>query len=150
MGYYTRVDGEIVITPPLTATEMSEVGIKPLTGWPRDRWIAVRERHGREVEMDIAVRINVAEHANDERLLIKTHTGVALVPSWDDEYKAYSTKEDLQTLINSFPGHEFTGEMRMEGEDNLDVWKLQVKDNVVEAIYPTLVWPDGSEETYRR
>jgi hypothetical protein len=150
MGYYTRVEGEIVITPPLTENEMTLVGVHPRAGWPSDRWIATVRRHNRNEEMDLAVRINVAEHANDERQLVKTITGVALVVAWEDEFKAYYLEEDLRSLVNTFPGHEFTGELRMEGEDNLDIWKLQVKDNVVEVIYPRLVWPDGTEETYPR
>jgi len=151
MGYYTRVEGEIVISPPLTRQEMEAVGIYPNGQYSPDRWIATVQRYGRETEMDVAVRVNVAEQANDELSLTKTITGVALVTAWDDEYKGYYIEEDLRTLVNTFPDHEFTGELRMEGEDNLDVWKLQIHNgHEVVACYPKLVWPDGSEETYQR
>jgi hypothetical protein len=149
MGYYTRVDGEIVITPPLSWSEMNDAGVHPRDGYSHDRWIARRHRHGRMTEMDVAVRV-ITTPLDVYSSAVNPPEGVALVETWDDESKVYYIEEDLKTMIAQFPGHTIAGEQRMEGEDNLDVWKLQVKDNVVEAIYPKLVWPDGTEETYRR
>jgi hypothetical protein len=148
MGYYTRVDGEITIAPWLTQSEMELAGLAPREYYPKDRWIVVTSRYYRDDPLEIAVRVEVNELIVPEGKFT-TVTGVALIQSWDDASKAYYIEEDLRTMVNTFPEHSFTGELRMQGEDNLDIWKLAIhNEHDVIVLRPKLVWPDGTEETY--
>lgn len=149
MGYRTVVAGEITITPPLTQAEMEAVDVVSRHHYLPERWIGTTRRHNRDEEvLDIAVRVEIDAHYEGDELRT-TITGVALVGSWDDEFKAYYIEEDLQTMVNTFPDHSFSGSLLLEGEDNLDIWRLAVHNgHDVVVLRPKLVWPDGTEEVY--
>lgn len=130
MGYYSRVEGEITITPPLTLQEMRAKPYGELrnTGdrWPRER--------------DVALRVESEEVDTAEGLLIKKR-GVALIPASDDSYKAYYLKEDVQDAIDQYPGHTFSGYLESQGEDG-ELSRVVVKDGVAHEIKPEIVWPE--------
>jgi hypothetical protein len=55
-------------------------------------------------------------------------TAVALVPTWEDSYKAYNLVEHVQEAIDAFPDHTFTGRLDCEGDENTDLWRVVVRD----------------------
>ncbi|MEV8418762.1 DUF6205 family protein [Streptomyces niveus] len=69
-------------------------------------------------------------------------TASALVPRWDESFKAYHLLEHVQMAINTFPSHTFTGRLECEGEDNTDLWRVVVRDGRAVKVQPRIVWPD--------
>lgn len=121
MGYYTRVTGEFAIEPPLTWTEIRDNPV------PTDR--------------DVRLRIDEETVDTDEGPLTRK-TSSALVPRWDDSFKAYHLIEHVQKVIDAFPGHTFTGRLDCEGEESGDLWRVVVRDGRAEKVEPRIVWPD--------
>lgn len=122
MGYNTSVSGEIRIEPPLTWREFKD---SPFTGH----------------EKDVTFHVDEETVAMDDGPLIRK-TAVALVPSWEDSYKAYNLVAHVQEAIDAFPGHTFTGRLDCEGEENADLWRVVVRDGRAVKVTPRIVWPD--------
>jgi hypothetical protein len=125
MGYYTRVTGELVITPPLTAAEI---------------------RHW-EANVDIQqvnIRLKVAEETLQvEEGELTKRTAAAVLPWSEDRFKAYSVIEDVQAFLNMFgTGHQLTGWFDCAGEEDDDLWRLHVIDGKATKIEPQIVWPN--------
>jgi Family of unknown function (DUF6205) len=122
MGYNTSVTGEIRIEPPLAWREFKD---SPFAG--RD--------------MDVKLRIDEETVDTDDGPLIRK-TASAIVPAWEDSYKAYKLIEHVQQVIDAFPGHTFTGRLECEGEENTDLWRVVIRDGRAVRIEPRIVWPD--------
>lgn len=135
MGYETRLEGEIVIEPPI-------------------RWSEIRESPFLEVNTlkasgrakDIVFRVfETAVEQGDGTLIRKE--AVALVPT----HRRYAGRivEHLQEVVDAFPRHTFAGRIDAYGEDTgesvPDVWRLKVVNRVATRFEPRLVWPDESE-----
>jgi hypothetical protein len=128
MGYYTRVDGEIRIEPPLTWAEIKD---NP----------SIPDTPGGRAEYDVRLRIDEETvDTNEGQLTRKTCS--ALVPSWDDSFKAYNLIEHVQAMIDAFPGHTFTGRLDCEGEESGDLWRVVVRDGRAVKVTPRIVWLD--------
>lgn len=122
MGYNTSVDGELRIEPPLTWREFKA---SPFTG----------------DDLDVRLRVEAETIDTDDGPLMRK-TATALIPTWEDSYKAYHLVEHVQQAIDAFPGHTFTGRLECEGEDNTDIWRVIVRDGKAVKIQPRIVWPD--------
>lgn len=122
MGYNTSVDGEIRINPPLTWREFKD---SPFAGTGKD----------------VTFRVEEETVTTEDGPLIR-RSAVALVPTWEDSYKAYHLVEHVQEVINAFPGHTFTGRLECEGEENTDLWRVVVRDGRAVKVTPRIVWPD--------
>ncbi|MFK0062661.1 DUF6205 family protein [Streptomyces werraensis] len=122
MGYNTSVTGEIRIEPPLSWREFKD---SPFTGQ----------------DMDVKLRIDAETVDTDDGPLMRK-TASAIVPAWEDSYKAYKLIEHVQQVIDAFPGHTFTGRLECEGEENTDIWRVIVRDGRALRIEPRIVWPD--------
>lgn len=117
MGYYSKATGEITYSPEL----------------PR---YAVR---GVEV---IQKYLNASDY------------DLSLDPEWstitppEDSFKAYWIKNNLIELVDTIlkinPSTTFEGyiELQGEGDGDVDLWRLRVKDGKVEEIRPEIVWPN--------
>lgn len=128
MGYYTRVDGEIRIEPPLTWAEIKTNTLLP-------------ETEGGRSEYDVRLRIDEETVDTDEGQMIRK-TCSALVPAWAESFKAYHLVEHVQLMIDAFPAHTFTGRLECEGEEGGDLWRVIVRDGRAEKVTPRIVWPD--------
>jgi hypothetical protein len=122
MGYNTSVSGEITITPPLTWNEIKD---SPFLG----------------CDLDVALHVQ-EETVDTEDGTLTRKTATALVPAWEDSYKAYHLVEHVQRALDAFPGHTFTGRLECEGEDNTDIWRVIIRDGRAVKIEPRIVWPD--------
>ncbi|MEV4227264.1 DUF6205 family protein [Streptomyces bobili] len=128
MGYYTSVTGEIRIEPPLTWAEIKSNPLLP-------------ETEGGRSEYDVRLRIDEETVETDEGQMIRK-TCSALVPAWDDSFKAYHLIEHVQFMVDTFPGHTFSGRLDCEGEENGDLWRVVIRDGRAEKVTPRIVWPD--------
>lgn len=128
MGYYTRVNGEINIEPPLTWAEIKSNPLLP-------------ETEGGRSEYDVRLRIDEETVDTDEGQMIRK-TCSALVPTWDDSFKAYHLVKHVQQMIDAFPGHTFTGRLDCEGEETGDLWRVIIRDGRAVKVTPRIVWPD--------
>ncbi|MFC7817567.1 DUF6205 family protein [Streptomyces sp. NPDC057367] len=128
MGYYTNVTGEIRIEPPLTWSEIRDNPTLPETAGGRS-------------EYDVRLRIDEETVDTDDGQLTRK-TCSALVPAWDDSFKAYHLVEHVQEMIDAFPGHSFTGRLDCEGEESGDLWRVVIRDGRAVKVTPSIVWPD--------
>lgn len=122
MGYNTRVTGEMRIDPPLTAAEVRE-------------WEAIN-RHP-----DVKLRVEESTVIVDEGELIK-RTAAALVPAWEEPFKAYSLEGDVQTFLNLFGVERLSGYFECSGEEDGDLWRLYIVDGKSTKVEPQIVWPN--------
>lgn len=128
MGYYSNISGEIDFEPPATWTEIRASGA-------REEWFKF------EVKSE--------EFDTDEGTLTR-RSARKIVVIYHDDGKAYHVEEELAILIAALPGREFSGEFRIEGEDNNDISRLFVDaDGNVVRWRAQLLWPDGSTEKGR-
>lgn len=122
MGYNTSVTGEIRIEPPLT-------------------WREFKDSPFADRDMDVKLRIDAETVDTDDGPLMRK-TASAIVPAWEDSYKAYKLIEHVQQAIDAFPGHTFTGRLECEGEENTDIWRVVIRDGRAVRVEPRIVWPD--------
>jgi hypothetical protein len=130
MGYTTCVDGEFAIEPPLTWNEIKASPFEPVG----------RGKYG-AVGIDLDLRVEEASVDTDEGTLVR-RTGTALAMREIDEYRARNLVEQVQSCIDLFPGHAFTGRLDCEGEENTDMWRVVVRDGRAVKVTPRIVWPD--------
>ncbi|MFF0790412.1 DUF6205 family protein [Streptomyces spiralis] len=137
MSYTTHVRGEFAIEPPLTWNEIKN---SPFTT-PMALGKAVRLYMSSTHDYDLTLRVNEETVETDEGTLIH-RTAAALVMREIDEYRERNLVEQVQEIVNLFPGHTFTGRLECEGEENTDIWRVIVRDGRALRIEPRIVWPD--------
>lgn len=131
MGYYTTVDGEITITPPLTWTELKDSPFNP-------------ESEAHDPRLDVKLRIDEEQVDTEEGPLLRRTAG-ALVPAWEGRAKYYSLVEHTQKLMDALPGRTFSGRLECEGEEPGDLWRIVIRDGRAVKVEPQIVWPDDAE-----
>jgi hypothetical protein len=129
MGYYTTVEGEIAIEPPLAWSEF------------KDSRFNSRSLDTYDGMSNIKLRVNEETVETDEGQLVRL-TATALVPAWGESSKYYYLVEHIQQAIDAFPGHTFTGRLECSGEDAGDLWRVVIRDGRAVKIQPQLVWPE--------
>lgn len=133
MGYYTTVEGDITITPPLTWNEFKDSPFNPQgTTWDR--------------RMNVKLRVIEDSVDTDEGQLVR-RTATAIVPAISDTYKAYYLVEHTQKAIDSFSGHVFSGHLECSGEENGDLWRCVIRNGRAVKVEPRIVWP-GDDPAY--
>lgn len=127
MGYYTTFDGRIEIDPPLTWEEIRETPWADAEGFP---------------ELRIEVEEETVTTEVGEATLKK---GVAVVPAQEDPYKGYSILSTLKEILAAFPDHAFSGEIRAEGEEAGDIWRMRIVNGKAIREDAQVTWPDGTK-----
>lgn len=128
MSYTTHVRGEFAINPPLAWSEFNESKFTPDN---------VEKNH----TPSLILRVN-EERVDTEDGVFFRRTATALVMREIDEYRERGLVDEVQSAIDSFPGHTFTGRLECEGEENTDIWRVVVRDGQAVRIEPRIVWPD--------
>lgn len=138
MGYYTHVEGEITINPPL-----NQKGIAYF-----ESLVSQLSKYG---ELDVKLRVTEETVETDEGTLIR-RVADALVPYTDDSYKAYGIDEHVKGVVNAFgaKGHNFTGVLEGSGEDDDDLWRLHAfvrnvdgcPTQFVQKVKAEIHWPE--------
>lgn len=132
MGYYTTVEGEITITPPLAWNEFRN---SPFNSASLDTFDGMK---------NIKLRINEESVETDEGQLIR-RSATALVAAWGDSSKYYYLVEHVQEAIDAFPGHSFTGRLDCTGEEPGDIWRVIIRNGRATKVQPQLIWPADAE-----
>ncbi|MFG2210982.1 DUF6205 family protein [Streptomyces sp. NPDC048638] len=61
----------------------------------------------------------------------------------DDEESLSQMEDDVQELIDAFPGHEFRGRFQCMGDGHWDdMWGVVVIDGCARRVTPQVIWPD--------
>ena len=135
MGYITRFDGELTISPPLDWAEIRTSRFGP------DQFADNRK--------DVKVRVEESTVNTAEGQMIR-RAGVALVPAYEDEMRGYGIVDHVQEFIDECAGrHTVSGRFDCEGEQAGDLWRLEIHDGRAVKVTPRIVWPDGSETEAR-
>lgn len=133
MSYYTHVTGEFAIDPPLTWAEIKN---SPFERASRPAYLAEG--------IDLLLRVEETSSETDEGTLTQ-RSGVALVMQEIDEYREEKLADQVQRVIDMFPGHVFTGRLDGEGEDNADMWRIIIRDGRAVKIKAQIIWPDEAQ-----
>ena len=131
MGYNTHVTGEFTITPPLAWQEFKD---SPFSPYPP----------AGDYSIELVLRVDEENVDTADGPLLR-RTASALVMSEIDEYRAHGLLEVVQRAVDAFPGHEFTGRLDCEGEENADLWRVVVRDGRAVKVVPRIVWPDEGD-----
>ncbi|WP_327359779.1 DUF6205 family protein [Streptomyces sp. NBC_01304] len=68
-----------------------------------------------------------------------------VLPDGDDQESLERLDDDLQELIDAFPGHTFRGRFQCIGDNHWsDMWGVAVIDGRAVRVKPTVVWPDDA------
>lgn len=162
MGYQTYFYGEVEITPPLNPDEIAYLNKFANTRrMDRDRgpyYVGNTGQGGQDREPDIR---DYNHPPKGQPGLwcqwIPSEYGTALV--WDQNEKFYNATEWMTYLIDNFLkkgasargvdgferftfDHVVNGTINAEGEEQGDIWKIVVKDNVVSEVKATITWPE--------
>lgn len=125
MGYYSTIEGRLDISPP--------VPLRTLAGTSY-------------LESDFCLKYEVAESREevDGGTLLRENI-VAIVPSWEDQMKAYSLKDDLIEMVAELDkaGSTCSGELIRVGEGQGDVERFRANGGIVTSEVAELRWPDG-------
>jgi hypothetical protein len=129
MGYYTTYTGQITIEPALSWAEFKD-----------SPWIG--DDHG-AVKLDVRQE-ETSRETDEGTITVTLKTAVAIVPISEDSYKGYSIIEDVQKIVDAFPGHSWIGYISAEGEEAGDLWRLAVRDGSAVQVKPRIVWPEDA------
>jgi hypothetical protein len=139
MSYYTTLNGDIQIEPPLTWSEVKDDQGRGHTevGYSRD---------GRNA---LSITVDESKRETDEGTLqIKQGTHIEGLPGDPRAGQSGETaRAELQEILDRYskPGRTFVGTIEGSGEDPLDVWRLRAAhadDRWVATVdLPTITWP---------
>jgi hypothetical protein len=131
MGYDSRLAGELTIKPPLKWADIKD-----------SQYLGAERARENHKGVCLVGRSEPVE--TDEGTLTRRYAD-SVAFAWDYPVKLYEVVEEIQDLVDSYPDHEFAGELRGTGSDFGDIWLLRVGvDRRVERILPTITWPDGT------
>lgn len=140
MGYRTRVEGEFQISPTLT---WGEISASPFVrGKPVDGGIFYTARG-----VDLKLMVDEQEKTTDEGVTF-IRSASRLVMPHVDEYKAYDLVEQVQKVLDMFPDHTFSGKLECEGEDNTDIWRVEISGGRAVRVEPKIMWPNEQAALY--
>lgn len=135
MGYTTHVEGEFRIDPPLTwreieASPFEQVGSVYLA---------------RGIDLELAVE---EQEKQIEEGVAFIRSASRLVMPHIDEYRAYTLIEQVQKVLDMFPGKTFSGSLSCEGEENTDIWRVEIRDGRAVKVEPKIMWPKEVDALY--
>lgn len=135
MGYVSRLEGEIAITPPLNWREVRSLP---------DKYLKERQDNSLVIKLNESVR-----DTDDGEVIVRS--GSMIASGWEDEVRHYHVLEELDEIVKACPGHEYCGYLHRYGEDPTDVERYWVADGRARSEVAEVVarWPDGSEDSQR-
>lgn len=128
MGYTTHVTGEFAIEPPLGYREFKDSKFAP-------------DNVESSYSPSLILRVQEQLVEKEDGVFLR-RTATALVMREIDEYRERGLVDEVQSAIDSFPGHTFTGRLECEGEENTDLWRVVIRDGRAVRVEPRIVWPD--------
>ena len=132
MGYTTHVEGEFQIDPPLTWREIEAS--------PFERVGSVYLARG--IDLELAVE---EQEKQIEEGVAFIRSASRLVMPHISEYWAYTLVEQVQKVLDMFPDKTFSGSLFCEGEENTDIWRVEIHDGRAVRVEPKIMWPEDVE-----
>lgn len=132
MGYITHVTGEFAIEPPLTYSEFKDSKFAP-------------DNITSSYTPSLVLRVSEQVVEKEDGVFLR-RTATALVMREIDEYRERGLVDEVQSALDTFPGHTFTGRLECEGDENTDMWRVVVRDGRASKVEPRIVWPDEEGE----
>ncbi|WP_035796428.1 DUF6205 family protein [Kitasatospora mediocidica] len=129
MGYTTKVSGQFTITPPLSWREIKD------SPFASPRWDA----------SDLVLRVEATAVDTEDGQLVRKSAS-ALVMREISEYNCRNLMAQVQKAVDDFPGHEWSGRLDCEGEENADLWRVVIRDGKAVRVEPRIIWPDEQPE----
>lgn len=124
-GYDSRHTGSITITPPLTWAHTKHDTLQNL----RDLKLFTEETRT-ETESGITAII----------------TAAAIVPAYGYSYNGHEIREELQSAIDAFPDHQFTGAITARPDDPDGMpWRYTIRDRTVIRQTARYEWADEAQ-----
>lgn len=123
MGMLSSVEGRIEISPHLP-------------------WAKFRELHATAPGLNVRFEVH-RETVDTEEGTLEVKKAVAIVPRYDDEYKAYYLLEHVQRLVDVCRGHQLSGYLEEVTEEH-QLSRIYVVDGKAVEVRPEIVWPDPS------
>ncbi len=124
MGYYSTITRELVVSPPISVEDISALGL---------------DKHIKE-DADTYLVFEDFENAQPGEYLD------TLIPRWEDSIKVYTLIPELKAIVAALGDRVYDGYLQIEGEGygdgQPDIWRLRVRNNEVEEVFPKLVWPE--------
>jgi hypothetical protein len=130
MGYDSSMRGEITIEPPLRWFEYKD---SPY----RSREHAMENRKGLYL-------VERSEQVETDDGILEARTATAVAFPWPYPVRLSLVEEELQELVDAFPGHQFVGYLHGQGPVWGDIWRLGVTDGQAVKTVPMIAWPDGT------
>jgi hypothetical protein len=127
MGAYdSHFTGRIDITPPLT-------------------WAQIKNNTANGLQdLQLVTTETIQDTPTGQ---IKVITGDAIIPLTTSAYSGYEIHVELQSMLDAFPGHEFTGTIGARPEDlHGDPWRYIIRDRTVIRQKPQTTWVDSDEQ----
>lgn len=134
MGRYS-VQGEITFIPGLTWAEIQASNLTPRAGgWT----LGVP---GQEAP-DVKLRVDTDTVETDDGTLYRKTAGT-LLPATEDPYRCRTFQKDVQAFLDQYgAGRTFRGRFVAEGEDQGDMWRLEVVDGRAVKVDAVMCWAD--------
>jgi hypothetical protein len=127
MGAYdSHFTGRIDITPPLTWAQIKNSAANGLQ------------------DLKLIVGETTADTPTGQT---KTITGDAITPLTSSPYAGIDIHGELQSLLDAFPHHEFTGTIAARPEDpHGDPWRYIIRNRTVIRQEPQTTWIDSKDQ----
>lgn len=131
MGYASTVDGAIQISPPLSHREVKL--------FPEMR-LKSGSKYLEDAEIALIVRTDIIE--TDDGQILRQSAEIIEPMEGNSSWKRSHSQQQLQTVVDTYPDHEFSGLFEFLGEDG-KLWRLVIKGREVVKIRPEITWPDA-------
>lgn len=135
MGYYSTVTGQLVIKPGLLTADLGD-----LADEAADDYDLIAKNEGTEGTL--------ALDGNGKIVVVPGTFKTVVECRFEDDFKAYTLTQSVQAVVNLAKSKDakVNGILYVYGEENADIWRIRVEDNVVYEEKPTLVWPNGDKD----
>jgi hypothetical protein len=124
MGYYSTIKGSLKISPPISLEDIHAAGL------------------GKHIDSDADTYL-VFEDFEDA---LPGEYLDTISSRWEESLKVYTLIPELKAMVAALADRVYDGYLLVEGEGygegEPDIWRLRVRDNQVEEVFPKLVWPE--------
>lgn len=124
MGYYSTIKGSLKISPPISVEDIHAVGL------------------GNHIDDDADTYL-VFEDFEDA---LPGEYLDTISARWEESIKIYTLIPELEAIVAALGDRVYARYLLIEGEGygdgQPDIWRLRVRNNKVEEVFPKLVWPE--------
>ena len=133
MSFRFSANGAIKADPPITSGELAGAAVNWTDTSP---WYI---RDSREDPLDVVIRTGDTEVNVHGRILVE-RLGYEITVI-DGETSGYHVVDQIQDIVDAFPGHTWTGPIEAHGDEG---WMARyvVRNGRAVQLKPTITWPE--------